>query len=246
MLASFKTKVLKNTLIYYIYRYYKYKFKYFSSYSAHGEDVFIKKFFKNVKKGFFVDVGALHPINGSLTYNLYLNGWRGINIDMIKENLMLFNIFRKGDTNLNSAVSSRKGLIDAFFFEQGSGVNTNSQKWADMWSKKFKKVYKKRKVKKDTLDNILNNNLVNKNFDLLNIDVEGHELDVLKGLNLKLYKPKLISVEIHVKKTKDIFSTKVYKYLNKFSYEIVSQYNQTSFFIPKNNLNIFKKDKNYK
>jgi len=28
--------------------------------------------------------------------------------------------------------------------------------------------------------------------------------------------------------------------------EIVSQYNQTSFFIPKNNLNIFKKDKNYK
>ena len=28
--------------------------------------------------------------------------------------------------------------------------------------------------------------------------------------------------------------------------EIVSQYNQTSFFIPKNNLNIFKKYKNYK
>ena len=43
MLASSK-QVLKNTLIYYIYRYYKYKFKYFSSYSAHGEDFFIKVF----------------------------------------------------------------------------------------------------------------------------------------------------------------------------------------------------------
>ena len=140
MLASFKTKVLKNTLIYYIYRYYKYKFKYFSSYSAHGEDVFIKKFFKNVKKGFFVDVGALHPINGSLTYNLYLNGWRGINIDMIKENLMLFNIFRKGDTNLNSAVSSRKGLIDAFFLSKVQAliqILKNGQICGQKNSKKF-------------------------------------------------------------------------------------------------------------
>ena len=151
MLASFKTKVLKNTLIYYIYRYYKYKFKYFSSYSAHGEDVFIKKFFKMLK-GFFVDVGALHPINGSLTYNLYLNGWRGINIDMIKENLMLFNIFRKGDTNLNSQCFVKKRINRClFFYEQGSGVNTNSQKWADMWSKKFKKVYKKREESKKML-----------------------------------------------------------------------------------------------
>ena len=35
----------------------------------------------------FVDVGALHPINGSLTYNLYKKGWNGVNIDMLEKTL---------------------------------------------------------------------------------------------------------------------------------------------------------------
>ena len=65
---------------------------------------------------------------------------------MIKENLMLFNIFKKViQIWIRSFV--RKGLIDAFF-EQGSGVNTNSQKWADMWSKNSKKFIKKESKKR--------------------------------------------------------------------------------------------------
>ena len=62
MLASFKKKFLKTSLIYYIYRYFKYKFKSFSSYGGSGEDIFITKFFHDLKKGFYVDVGALHQL----------------------------------------------------------------------------------------------------------------------------------------------------------------------------------------
>ena len=51
--------------------------------------------------------------------------------------------------------------------------------------KKINKNFTIRKVKKNTLNNILISNKVVKDFDFLNIDVEGHELDVLKGLNLK-------------------------------------------------------------
>ena len=233
MLASFKKKFIKTSLIYYIYRYFKYKFKSFTSYGGSGEDIFIAKFFRSFKKGFYVDVGALHPINGSLTYLLYRKGWNGINIDMMQENLKLFNIFRKRDINLDIAVSSSKGSIDAYLFEVGSGVNTNQLKVAKKWEKKINKNFTIRKVKKNTLNNILISNKVVKDFDFLNIDVEGHELDVLKGLNLKKYKPKLISIEIHVSKTKEIFRTNVFKYLSKNNYELVSQYKQTSFFTPK-------------
>ena len=35
----------------------------------------------------------------------------------------------------------------------------------------------------------------NKIIDFLSIDVEGHELEVLKGLNFEKYKPKVIVVE---------------------------------------------------
>ena len=233
MLASFKKKFIKTSLFYYIYRYFKYKFKSFTCYGGNGEDIFISRFFRNLKKGFYVDVGALHPINGSLTYLLYLKGWNGINIDMMRENLKLFDIFRKRDINLDIAVSSSKGSINAYLFEAGSGVNTNELKVAKKWKKKINKNFLIRKVKKNTLNNILKNNKVLKDFDFLNIDVEGHEIDVLRGLNLKKYRPKLISIEIHVLKTKDIFHSNVFKYLSNNSYELVSQYKQTSFFIPK-------------
>ena len=233
MITSFKKKFIKTSLIYYIYRYFKYKFKSFTSYGGSGEDIFISKFFQNFKKGFYVDVGALHPINGSLTYLLYQKGWNGINIDMMQENLKLFNIFRKRDINLDVAVSSSKGSINAYLFEVGSGVNTTQLKTAKKWKDKINKNFVIRKVKKNTLNNILISNKVVKNFDFLNIDVEGHEFDVLKGLNLKKFRPKLISIEIHVLITKQIFSTNVFKYLSKNNYELVSQYKQTSFFTPK-------------
>ena len=95
MLKILKNRLLKKTMIYHIYRYFKYKKNYFPSYGATGEDVLINKIFKNKIDGFFVDVGALHPINGSLTYNLSKKGWKGLNIDLLKENLILFNLFRK-------------------------------------------------------------------------------------------------------------------------------------------------------
>ena len=236
MISLLKKKLIKNTLIYYIYRYFKYKLKYFPSYGASGEDVLINRYFENKKNGFYVDVGALHPINGSMTYNLSRMGWKGINLDMMQENLFLFNLFRKKDINICTAISSSKGEIDAYLFETGSGLNTNSIEWANKWKKKLGKNFIVRKIKKEKLNNILDRFNVSKTFELLNIDVEGHELEVLKGMSLGLYKPKLITIEIHVNKTKDIFQSKVYKFLKKNKYELISQYRQTSFFIPIENL----------
>ena len=102
-----------------------------------------------------------------------------------------------------------------------------------MINKSFKTV----KIKKEKLTNLLNKYNCPKNFDLLNIDVENHEVEVLKGLDFKIYKPKIITIEIHSKKTKDIFKSSIYKYLEKKNYELISQYYQTSFF-KLNNLNV--------
>ena len=100
--------------------------------------------------------------------------------------------------------------------------------------KKINKDYIIRKVKRNTLTYILDKYKVKNSFEFLNIDVEGHEIEVLKGINLKKYRPKLISIEIHVKKTRDIFNTQIYKILKKNDYDLISQYFQTSFFKSKN------------
>ena len=152
---------------------------------------------------------------------------------MMQENLRLFDIFRKRDVNLDIAVSSSKGFINAYLFEIGSGVNTTQLKLAKKWRGEFNKNFTKRKVKKNTLNNIFKTNKVARDFNFLNIDVEGHEFDVLKGLNLNDYRPKLISIEIHVSKTKEIFRSNIFRYLSENNYELVSQYKQTSFFTPK-------------
>ena len=54
---------------------------YLKSYSQEGEDIFLRKIF-NKKKGFYVDVGCYHPLDGSNTYLLYKKGWNGINLDI--------------------------------------------------------------------------------------------------------------------------------------------------------------------
>ena len=70
-----------------------------------GEDIFINRILKNINKGKYVDVGCYHPYKGSLTCKLYDRGWNGINIDISKTSIDLFNISRKKDINLNLAIS---------------------------------------------------------------------------------------------------------------------------------------------
>lgn len=229
MIKNFKDKYIKNLFLYYLYRYFKYKFKFFKSFGATGEDVLLNKIF-NKKTGFYIDVGALHPVNGSLTYNLYKKGWKGINFDIVDNNIKLFRLFRKRDSSKRIAISDKNGFVNSYIFNSGSGLNTLEKKWADKWADTIKKDYKIKKVRKTSLNTIMKEFNISKKIELLNIDVEGHEINVLKGINLNIFRPKIITIEIHVAKTEEIFKTKIYKTLKKYNYDLISQYYHTSFF----------------
>ena len=70
---------------YYYYLYYRSKIFFpKKSYSLLGEDIFLKKYFKNKSVGFYIDVGCCHPVSGNNTYLLYKKGWNGINFDISK------------------------------------------------------------------------------------------------------------------------------------------------------------------
>ena len=229
MIKKFKEKYIKNLFFYHIYRFVKYKFSFFKSYGATGEDVLLNKIFKD-NKGFYVDVGALHPINGSLTHNLYKRGWTGLNFDIDERNIKFFKIFRRRDSSFRMAISSSKGEVNSYIFSSGSGLNTLEKSWADKWSKLLGKDYFIKKLKKTTLTSVVKKFKIQNKIDLLNIDVEGHEVDVLNGSDFKLFRPKIITIEIHVKKTEDILKTKVFKILQKNKYELISHYYHTCFF----------------
>lgn len=243
MFKRFKEKYIKNTLAYKSYRIKK--FKPFVSYSSFGEEILVNRIFKNKKDGFFVDVGAFNPVVGSLTKTLYDKGWKGINLDFSETNINLFKIFRKRDISVQTGVSDKNIVKKSFTFDPSSGTNTLNEKYAQGWAKKFYKNYEIKNVKCKTLNSILEENNIIKNFDYLNIDVEAHDYEVLRGIDLNLFKPKLITCEIigdlrkiskknsdmYFTTTEELVTSKINKYLSKFKYKLVSQYYLTAFFI---------------
>ena len=163
------------------------------TYSQNGEDIQIIKYFQNKEKAFYVDVGCFHPTRINNTYLLYKKGWRGINIDPSKFSIDLFKFFRPDDINLCQAVSLTSGLKKFYHQKDFSALSSLNQEFA---KKQMGDVLKERMLETNTLDEIIEKTKYKKQqIDFLNVDVEGHDMEVLKSLTFEIYSPKLICVE---------------------------------------------------
>ena len=173
------------------------KNKYFvkrKSYSMDGEDIAVEVFNKKKDKGFYVDIGAHHPIQRNNTNLLFQKGWEGINIDVNEFSIDLFNFLRPNDLNLLTAISDKEGEISFYYQKKFSQLNTTDKKIAN---EHFQGKFKEKKVKCQTIQNILDNSKYkNKKIDFLNIDIEGAEMKVLKTLDFTKHNPTLICIEI--------------------------------------------------
>lgn len=79
------------------------------SFSQGGEDILIPDIAKGMlgmtSAGNYVDVGCNAPIHYSNTFNLYLRGWRGLNIDANYELIKECQRVRRDDISICAAVS---------------------------------------------------------------------------------------------------------------------------------------------
>ena len=196
------------------------------SYSYGGCDLLINYIFKSKNNGFYLDIGCQHPISNNNTYLLYKRGWNGINIDLDKKNIELFNFHRPTDKNICACVSSKEEMVDMYFFHDGSPINTIEKKTV-----LNKKNFTVKKMKSTYLNSLLKNIDIN-TIDYMNLDVEGHELDVLRGFDIKAYKPSVISVEyldFKMKKLEfknnildNVLNSELYNYLKNSDYHFVN------------------------
>ena len=164
------------------------------SYAMDGEDLAIDQYIKIKDKGFYVDIGAHHPIQRNNTQLLFNRNWEGINIDVNQFSIDLFNFLRPKDLNLLTAISDQEGEVTFYYQKQFSQLNTTDKKIAN---EHFKGNFKERLVKCQTIHNILTHSKYKDvKIDFLNIDVEGAEIKVLRTLNFEIYDPSVICVEI--------------------------------------------------
>ena len=233
-LYSEKKNILKS--LYFFFQFLKFRFKPRTLYSNWGIDLLIKDILKNKKeKGIYIDVGSHHPLINNNTYILYKNGWRGINVDLDFNSIDMFNYFRPRDQNVQIALSNKKGYADLYFFHNRAAKNT-------LTKSRGKGAKSIKKIKIDTLNNVIQNSKIKiKNIDFLSIDVEGNELNVLKGLNFKIYRPKVISIEFikpNIKEfyqhdVKNILKSDIYKFMQGKKYKLVNWIHDDLVFISK-------------
>ena len=163
------------------------------SYSYGGIDALVGNIFKDKNRGFYVDIGCGHPIKNNNTYLLSKKNWFGVNIDLDKDNIDLFNIYRPSDLNITTAISDEVGEVDLFFYHSKSAINTINKQTADYQKAKISNI---KKIKTNTLNSVLNNSKYsNLQIDLLSIDIEGSEFLALKNFDFNKYNPKVIVVE---------------------------------------------------
>jgi len=222
-----KKFISRESFFYKIYLYYRliYKEKYYikrKTYAQWGEDLFIFNYMKKKKivNGTYVDLGAFHPIKYSNTCLLFNNGWSGLNIDLNQTAIDYFDIVRPKDNNICCAISNKEEKIKVFINSIFSPINTINKTHA----KKFNFASKNElsytvKAKKF-------NSICKKKFDFLDIDIEGSDFMVLKSINLKYFKPKLICIEILDKN----YLIKIKKYLIKLNYFFIKRKTSSFFF----------------
>ena len=183
------------------------------SYSMEGEDLVISKYTKNIKNGFYVDAGCYHPLHLSNTYLLHKNNWNGINIDLSEFSIDLFNFARPDDINLNVAITNADGYVTYFYQKKLSQLSTIKKNIA---RQRMQGNISEKEVKSNKLTTIINNSkFKNRKIDFLNIDIEGADYEALKSLDFKIYRPKLICVEIY---GEDIEQSEIYLFLKKLNY----------------------------
>jgi hypothetical protein len=183
-----KEKLQRGTILYKIYLYYnifiRYRFlkRNRKSFSQFGEDLFIVEFFANQKEGKYVDLGAFHPMRLSNTYLLYKKGWSGTNIDLNPITIDLFNLARKDDHNICCLMAGKENLLKDVYFEDWSAANSITSN---------KNLSEKKQMKTRAFES-----LIYENFDFLNIDLEGHDYEILQTIDFRKFNPKLICIEI--------------------------------------------------
>ena len=170
-----------------------------TDFSVGGESSFVEVYFNYRESGFYVDVGCNHPVAASNTFKLYLKGWSGIAIDGDETMIAQYRKVRKLDRAVHALVSDEDRLISFYRFEGRPDVNTVSKEYADDFAVNMAPIKDIIELRGRSLTSILDECLggVAMPIDLLSVDVEGHDLNVLRSLDTEKYRPQLIIAEAH-------------------------------------------------
>ena len=163
------------------------------SYAQNFEDVILERIFKGQAAGFYVDIGACHPLYDSVTQHFYAKGWSGINVEPQPELFAELQAVRDRDINLQVCVGAEAGS-GVLAMTKDIGTSTLNTSIADTYRSEGK-VEQELAVEIVTLNHIWERHVGERQVDFMKIDVEGFEAEVLSGADFSRVAPSVLIIE---------------------------------------------------
>ncbi|HWX20986.1 MAG TPA: FkbM family methyltransferase [Candidatus Binatia bacterium] len=194
------------------------------SYAGH-QDEFVWQFFDCRREGFFVEVGANEPVDGSLTWLLEQNGWRGLLVEPQRNLYEMLQRQRPASQVVCAACTApgKQGLVDLYIPPRHLEDFATLERNVDDFSVEYERT---EKVEAVTLDELLKRAGCVK-VDFVSIDTEGTELDVLRGFSLESHQPALILLEDKGR------SLDKHRHLVRHGYKLVKRTQLNNWYVPR-------------
>ncbi len=178
--------------------------------SQGAEEAIILSVLGGQRSGFYIDVGAHHPIDYSNTYRLYQRGWHGLCLEPNPALLPKFKAVRPRDVVVAAAAAHYDGT--ASFHLGHHSVHSSLTHSAARHTGTLEVAVRR-------LAGLLEELGLHEPIDLISIDTEGTELEVLEGLDLTRHRPRLIVLEYNTAATINLAAQ---PYLLEHGYQILA------------------------
>jgi FkbM family methyltransferase len=183
--------------------------------------------------GVYVDVGCNSPTAWSNTMALYKRGWRGINIDANSEFIRQHKKIKVKDVSVVAAISKVPETLTFTQFVGSNGMSTCDAEFLQYRLEGGHKIASQSTVQTQTLTEVLDQLGAPRSFELLNVDVEGLDLQVLESLDFSKYCPHYIWVEIFALDLENPASSPVFCFLASVGYKLKAYTDMNALFIRK-------------
>ena len=163
------------------------------SYAQNLEDYHLARIFERQDSGFYIDVGAGHPVADNVSFHFYLQGWRGIVVEPQERLCALYEHIRPRDIAASVLIGAEPGRAKFHEVDRLHGFSTTVERHA-RGAAKFGASFRTSRKFVLTLVSLCETHEVEE-IDFLKVDVEGAERDVLAGADWRRFRPKVVLAE---------------------------------------------------
>jgi FkbM family methyltransferase len=163
------------------------------SYAQNLEDYHLAQVFADQPAGFYIDVGAGHPVADNVSFWFYLQGWRGTVVEPQKALADLYACVRPRDAVQCGLLGRSAGEADFHLVERLHGFSTTVEAHA-RGAAEFGAGFRTLRLPVTTLAALCEAHAPPR-IDFLKVDVEGAEADVLAGADWRRWRPRVVVVE---------------------------------------------------